>query len=320
MKTSYPRIGLAGLCGWFGITRQAYYNYNRDRADEAVGEELILQEVLRIRKDHPRMGTRKLYGILRPFLSSHGIKLGRDGLFNLLSDNHLLVRRRRRGTRTTFSSHWLHKYPNLIRALVPTGPEQLWVSDITYWTIGKGRHLYISLVTDAYSRKIVGHQVSDTLAAEGSVQALQMAIASLSKRPTLQLIHHSDRGLQYCSQSYVKLLEGCNIRISMTEHGDPLENAVAERMNGILKGEYLEHYKVNNLKDARELLDEKVRLYNTGRPHMSISNHHPDAVHRSERPMDIQRLWKNYYRKKPEPVNLGQDLGPTVNQYQDYHL
>lgn len=248
------------------------------------------------------MGTRKLYVMLESYMPEHQIKMGRDALFDLLGAHNLLVRRRKRRIHTTHSFHWLRKYPNLIRGLVPHASNHLWVSDITYWKI-KGKVLYISLITDAYSHKIVGYQVADTLAAIASVQALQMALKSLSERP-VGLIHHSDRGIQYCSSDYVNLLKDHQIQISMTEHGDPLENAVAERVNGILKYEYLECYTVKDLLEAKKSLKMAISLYNEARPHMSINNLTPALLHLNNQ--KTERLWKNY-QKKPLPVKPEQD-------------
>lgn len=317
MWRNLPRIGLGKLCGWFGITRQAYYQSCKESAQKVLEEDLILREVSKIRAYHPRMGTRKLHGKLLAFLGAHQIKLGRDGLFDLLSANYLLVRKRKRTVRTTNSYHWLRKYPNLIKGFEPTAPNQLWVSDITYWKISEGKNVYISFVTDAYSHKIVGYQLANTLEAVESVQALQMALSSLDEESHLQLVHHSDRGVQYCSHEYVKLLEENKIKISMTESGDPLENALAERINGIIKGEYLDAYEVSNIEQARALLDEVVALYNTDRPHMSISNLTPEQVHKSIQSLKTERKWKNNYNKNPRFVNLEQDLAETVNQCQD---
>jgi transposase InsO family protein len=263
------------------------------------------------------MGTRKLHGKLLPFFDMHGIKLGRDGLFDLLSANYLLVRRRRRTVKTTNSFHWLRKYTNLIKGFEPTVPNQLWVSDITYWKIAEGRYVYISFITDAYSHAIIGYHVANTLEAVESVQALQMALSSLGEERHLQLVHHSDRGIQYCSHEYVKLLKRNNIKISMTESGDPLDNALAERINGIIKGEYLDMYEVSNIEQAKTLLGDVVNLYNTDRPHMSISNLTPKQVHESSQSLKTERKWKNYYREKPRFVNLEQDLAENVNQCQD---
>lgn len=239
------------------------------------------------------MGGRKLYELLEPFMLEHQIKLGRDGLFDLLAANGLLVRKRKRQINTTNSSHWLRKYPNLIRELIPTRSNQLWVSDITYWKTDSDI-LYISLITDAYSHKIVGYQVAKTLEAIESIKALQMAITS-STQNIQDLIHHSDRGSQYCSGGYVKLLKENNIQISMTENGDPLENAIAERVNGILKDEYLECYQVEGFDKAQELLDQVIKLYNEERPHMSIGYMKPAELHENNQP--TQKLWKNYYSK-----------------------
>lgn len=210
--------------------------------------------------------------------------MGRDALFDLLARNNLLVRRRKRKVATTMSQHWFRKYPNLIVNIVPTRPNQIWVSDITYWKINEDRHLYISLVTDAYSKKIVGYHVADNLEAAGCIQALQMAVMSLRQvlGSRLPLCHHSDRGIQYCSNQYVKLLQDNNIDISMTESGDPRDNAIAERINGILKNEYLSAYQVSSVREASALLHDVVELYNNDRPHMSISNLSPDFVHHNQ--------------------------------------
>jgi putative transposase len=307
MKNNFSHIGLAKLCGWFGVTRQAYYQNNWEGISTTLEEDLIVQRVKEIREGHRRMGTRKLYEMLHPFMLGHQIKIGRDALFNILSANHLLVRKRKRRIRTTNSCHWFRKYPNLIRGFAPTAPNQLWVSDITYWKLNTGGHLYISLVTDACSHKIVGYQVAETMEAIETIEALQMALSALGAEGHLNLIHHSDRGIQYCSHAYVKLLQGKDIKISMTENGDPLENAVAERVNGIIKGEYLETYDIDNIKDAKGLLKAVVDLYNNERPHTSIGNFTPNHIHHSKTKIKTERLWKNYYRKQNTFVNPVQD-------------
>jgi transposase InsO family protein len=306
MKINFPRIGLARLCGWFGITRQAYYQNNWEGVSTTLEEELVMQQVKSIRKNHRRIGTRKLYEMIQPFMLDHHIKMGRDALFDLLSANHLLVRKRKRRIQTTNSYHWLRKYPNLIREFIPTAINQLWVSDITYWKLNKN-HVYISFITDAYSHKIVGYQVAETMEAIESIHALQMALSALGAESHLQLTHHSDRGLQYCSHAYVKLLQDYSIKISMTENGDPLENAIAERVNGIIKDEYLENYDIENIKQAKGLLEAVVNLYNSERPHMSIGNLTPNQIHHSVKPIKTEKLWKNYYRKQTTFVNQFQD-------------
>ena len=302
MKSNFSHIGLAKLCGWFGITRQAYYQNIWEGISTAIEEELIIKKVIEIRGKHRRMGTRKLYKKLQTFMEHHHIKMGRDALFTLLSANNLLVRRRRRRVQTTQSYHWLRKYPNLIRDFVPTAINQLWVSDITYWKVCD-THVYLSFITDAYSHKIVGYNLGETLETLESLQALRMALSALGAESHSQLIHHSDRGLQYCSQSYVKLLEEHTIQISMTENGDPLENAVAERLNGIIKDEYLDNFKVSSIEEAEQLLKSTVEWYNAERPHLSIGNLTPDEVHYSNKSIKTERLWKNYYQKQPTIVN-----------------
>ncbi len=309
MKTDFQHIGLAKLCAWFGITRQAYYQNSWKAIDTTIEEELIIQQIKQIRKSHRRMGTRKLYEKLQPFMLEHGIKMGRDALFTIVSANYLQVRRRKRRIQTTQSFHWLRKYPNLIRNFVPTAPNQLWVSDITYWKIREDKNVYISFITDAYSHKIVGYHLAETLEAVESIKALKMALSAFKRAEShFQLIHHSDRGIQYCSKDYVKLLQDYNIQISMTENGDPLENAIAERINGIIKDEYLYDYQVGSIKETRELLKVAEELYNTDRPHMSIGNLTPDKIHQQiNNPLKTEKLWKNYYQKKQLSVNQLQD-------------
>jgi len=317
MKDRYPAKSLSSICSLFGVTRQAFYQHSWESEDLETAHILVLKEVKRLRQYHKQMGTRKLYALIECFLREHGIKMGRDALFDLLAANQLLVRKRKRKVQTTYSSHWMRKYPNLIKGIVPSGINQLWVSDITYWKITSGEHLYISLVTDAFSRKIVGYNVAETLEAIESIKALQMALSAFkgADRP-LQLIHHSDRGIQYCSGNYVKLLQDYTIRISMTESGDPLENAIAERVNGILKEEYLNHYETCNITTAKHQLKNAITMYNKHRPHMSISNHTPEKAH-SQSELITKRLWKNYYRKldsfnNNHPVNLMQDYSNNL--------
>lgn len=309
MKNNFQYIGLAKLCAWFGITRQSYYQNSWKAIDTSIEEELVIQQIHQIRKNHGRMGTRKLYEKLSSFMQDHGIKIGRDALFSLVSANHLQVRRRKRKIQTTQSFHWLRKYPNLIRDFTPSAPNQLWVSDITYWKISQNKHLYISLITDAFSHKIVGYHVAETLESIESIKALKMALSALEGAEShFPLTHHSDRGIQYCSKDYVKLLQDYKIQISMTENGDPLENAIAERINGIIKEEYLYDYQVDNIVEAQKLLNKAVELYNTDRPHMSIGNLTPNQVHQqSLNPIKTEKLWKNYYQKKNQNVNLLQD-------------
>ncbi len=281
------------LCRLFGYSRQAYYRHLKARQRQALQEDLLVQEVLRIRLTQKRLGVRKLLVMMSPFMAAHSIEIGRDAFFELLRGLDLLVRRRRRyRPQTTFSGHWLHKYENLAVGFVPKAAGQLWVSDITYIHLEEG-FAYLSLVTDAYSRKIVGFYLSQDLAAIGCIRALEMALASCPMQG--YLIHHSDRGIQYCSQGYVRLLQERRIAISMTQSGDPLENALAERVNGVLKQELLETL-YPDFAAARLAVATAVSVYNHQRPHSSVDMLTPGEAH--GRTGELKRHWKNYYATK----------------------
>jgi transposase InsO family protein len=302
MKDGHEYINIDTLCKWFGISRQAYYKHERKLAEEVLRYDLVLDEVKDIRQRHQRMGTRKLQELLRPFMQEYEIKMGRDALFGLLSAHGMLIRTRKRYVKTTSSFHWLKKYPNLIIDFTPSKPNELWVSDISYWKI-EDKVVFLHLITDAFSRKIVGYQVSENLLGCETIKALKMALREIknSYKGCFQLIHHSDRGSQYCANVYVNLLKKKQIKISMTQNGDPLENAIAERVNGIIKDEYLLNYQCNNIKDASEKLTMAVSLYNNERPHNSIGNLTPQFVHTQYHQIEnekIKRLWKNYYTKR----------------------
>ncbi len=292
MKDIYRNISLARLCRLLGITRQAFYKHFWEVSDVTVEHQLVLSQVREIRLIHPAVGVRKLHHLLQPFLLEHQVKMGRDAIFDLLAANKLLVRKRRRRISTTQSHHWLKKYPNLIKDWRPSKPNQLWVADITYVPLTNG-FLYLSLITDAYSHKIMGYAVADNLEAVHTTKALQMALNNMEKLPE-HLIHHSDRGIQYCSFDYVDMLKESNIQISMTENGDPLENAIAERVNGILKEEYLRHYPLTDLHQLTELMADVIDRYNRLRPHQSINLTTPNVVH--EKQLLINRSWSKKKR------------------------
>ena len=276
-----------------GYSRQAYYQQKKQIEKESLQYGILINEVLEIRKTQKRLGCRKLLYKLESFMDQHQIVIGRDSFFDLLSERNLLVRKRkRRKPITTFSDHWMRKYPNLIEGFYPTAPNQLWVSDITYIVVGNG-FAYLSLITDAYSRKIVGFYLSEDLSAEGCIRALEMA---LDNNPILgRLIHHSDRGSQYCCSDYVKILNDNFIKISMTQNGDPRENAIAERMNGILKDELLDKSHLN-YHEALRNVSIAISIYNHQRPHGSIDYLTPIEAH--FRSGKLKRRWKNYYSKK----------------------
>lgn len=265
-----------------------------------------------MRTDHRHMGTRKLYELIQPFLMEHHIKIGRDALFDLLSANGLLVKRYKRRISTTNSFHMYRKFPNLIKELIPRHPNHVWVSDITYWKIQE-RFLYISFITDAFSRKVLGYNVAENLLSIETVKALKMALEGAEGIEFLH--HHSDRGLQYCSNEYVQILEEHEIKISMTETSDPRDNAIAERLNGIIKNEYLSSYSVKDLDEGKQVLDFVIKLYNEERPHMSVGNLTPESVHKGN--TVPEQLWKNYYHKNSTIVNPIQDYDAAVNLLQD---
>ena len=294
VEQSTPRC-INELCSLLGFSRQAFYQYKREEEKEVLGEDLIVQEVLRQRKVMKRLGGRKLMVRMNNFMQQHAIGMGRDAFFDLLRENGLLIRRRRCRPHTTNSKHWLKKYPNLIEGFIPTAPNQLWVSDITYIRLQKNEFAYLSIITDAYSHKIVGFYLCENLGAKGCVNALKMALKSLPEKH--RLIHHSDRGVQYCSAEYVALLEKEHIRISMTQTGNPKENPLAERVNGILKGELLEDI-FPSLSIARDQVAIAISIYNFQRPHLSIDMLTPVEAHNSEG--HITKRWKNYYVHKKE--------------------
>ncbi len=287
------------LCLLLGYSRQAYYQQIKVQAQEALQEDLLVQEVVRIRKTQKRIGTRKLLIMMHVFMQQHTIGIGRDAFFEILRNQGLLVRKRKRSKpQTTFSNHWLRKYQNLIIGFVPNAPNQLWVSDITYIRLEKG-FAYLSLITDAYSHKIIGFYLCEDLSAKGCVLALKMALKSNPSHD--HLIHHSDRGLQYCSHDYVSLLEENHIQISMTQNGDPLENAMAERVNGILKDELLEIC-YPTFAQAQVAIASAISTYNFQRPHSSVDMLTPVVAHTKSG--ELKKHWKNYYviNKREEAV------------------
>jgi transposase InsO family protein len=228
------------------------------------------------RRQMPRLGTRKLYHLLKKDFNRKAIKLGRDGLFSFLRSEHLLIKCKKSYRKTTFSKHWLYKYPNLIKEVFVDGIEKVWVADITYLETEE-KTAYLSLITDAYSRKIVGHHLHDILHTEGISKALKKA---LKRRITdNQIIHHSDRGLQYCSEEYQQIQRANKVVCSMTDGYDCYQNALAERMNGIIKEEFIT-IKPKTVEMARKIVEESVRIYNTRRPHLSLKYKTPNQMHK----------------------------------------
>jgi putative transposase len=288
--------GLRELCGLLGYSAQSYYQHCRGTAVRTFKYEELILQLLEYRRLQPRLGARKLLTMLQ----ANGFSIGRDAFFDLLRENGLLVRKRRNRVRTTFSYHRFRKYPDLTGGLVTERAEQLWVSDITYIRLKTG-FAYLSLITDAYSRKIIGFCMSHDLSTDSCLSALRMALAT--RRSTLPVIHHSDRGIQYCSQVYTALLNKKGIRISMTQSGDPRENAIAERVNGILKMELLKE-SYDNLDIACRAVKLAVNTYNRLRPHSSLDMLTPERAH--QRTGVIRRRWRNYYPQKERGVAMSE--------------
>ena len=258
-----------------GISRQAVYQGIKRKQARAKVLSQIKPLVLAIRREMPRIGTRKLYYLLKSDFDKLQIKIGRDALFTYLKSEHLLIKPKKNYTKTTNSKHWLRKHPNLLKQIIAQRPEHVFVSDITYVKSREKTH-YLSLVTDAYSRKIVGYKLSDDMSADNVLKAFNMAMKN--RISNKELIHHSDRGLQYCSSIYQKALTKNKVKPSMTDGYDCYQNALAERINGILKQEFLIH-KCNNGKELNQLIKESIYIYNNKRPHLNLNMKTPNFIH-----------------------------------------
>ncbi|MCK7547976.1 IS3 family transposase [Marinobacter koreensis] len=271
-------LNVTRACRYLGFSRQAYYQHFKADAARQAHNLLVLDFVREERLHQPRLGTRKLHSLLKP----KALHIGRDRLFDLLRAHRQLVPRKRAYHKTTHSHHHFRCHPNLLKGpeqIVPDAPEQLWVADITYLPTRQGS-AYLSLITDAFSRKIVGHHVHDTLHTAAVIQAMQKALKG--RQYSGGLVHHSDRGVHYCSAPYQQLHAKYGIRCSMTDGYDCYQNALAERVNGILKTEFL-LVLPKNLAEAQKMVDQSVQTYNTRRPHLALKYKTPDAVHRAFR-------------------------------------
>jgi putative transposase len=264
------------LCSYFDYCRSAYYKSLKVRETTLLNEDLVEKLVNDIRRYQPRIGGKKLYHLLRDDLHKIDPGLGRDKFFDILRKKKLLVKRRKKYVYTTNSFHWLRVYKNALKNKLLAAPNQAWLSDITYLRINNG-FVYLFLITDAYSRKITGWSLSDSLSIEGAINALKMAIKQCPQ--TNGIIHHSDRGIQYCSNAYTGLLKKCDMTISMTEENHCYENAMAERVNGILKEEFMLDADFADKAMALKAVKEAIETYNTRRPHWSLKLFTPQQVH-----------------------------------------
>jgi transposase InsO family protein len=272
------KAGVAGVretCACFGLHRDAWYKYQKRFQRRKKVKNEVVELVKEERKDQPRVGTRKLLEALRPSFEAAHIKVGRDSLFDILREENMLVRRKKASCKTTNSYHHFHKYGNLVKDMEITAPNQVWVADITYIRTVKG-FCYLALITDLFSRKIVGYDISDTLELTGCLGAFKRA--QKAARPAAGLVHHSDRGIQYCSNQYVNELKKHKVRISMTEENHCYENAVAERVNGILKDEFYLDQCFFSTEHAKLATKSAIKLYNNKRLHLSLGYKTPNMV------------------------------------------
>ncbi len=286
-------------CGLLGYSKQAYYKRLQYLESKTFDEYLILELVYQKRRIWKKGSGRNLLASLKEDLKKHHIKIGRDKFYDLLRKHNLLIQKKNRRAVTTNSYHHFNKYPNLIKELQPNRPNHIWVSDITYvWVQKETCFMYLFLITDMYSRKIIGYSLRKNLKAQGAVQAVKMAIRQTKGVSFEHTIHHSDRGIQYCCNIYTKLLKKYMINISMTENSDPLENAIAERVNRTIKEEFMDDYKsgYKSLKIAKEQIKRNIVFYNEIRPHRSIEMLTPNQAH--QRTGKLKRKWKNYYKNK----------------------
>ena len=287
------KMGIGPLCKLFGKSRQAFYNRKYFSSLKEQEEIIVLELVAQVRRELPGLGGHKLYKCIYQPLRTNDIKMGRDKLFTLLRNHKLLIDRKRRNPKTTQSHHWFRRYPNLVKDVELIKPEQVWVADITYISIGYDFN-YLSIITDAYSKQIMGFCLHPYLTNDGCIEALKMA---LNNRHTNNLlIHHSDRGVQYCSFDYVAILRENKISISMTSDGEGYENQIAERVNGILKTEFKLHQVFKSRADAMLSVKSSINAYNNLRPHMSCGYMTPAVAHITNEPLIKQ--WKNSKKRK----------------------
>lgn len=292
------------MCRQFGYSKQAYYKHVNHIEKNAVMENVVVGLIKKKREIWKRGSGRNLHQSLKKEFKEQQIKLGRDKFFDVLRQNGLLIKPKRVRAKTTCSYHHFNKYQNLIEAASTKRCNEIWVSDITYiWLKEQDKFCYLNLITDLHSRKIVGHCVYEDLSVKGSIIALQQALQQ-RKDKTLSLIHHSDRGVQYCCHAYVQLLQKNKVQISMTQSGDPLENAVAERINRTIKEEFTDDREMHfcSIESAKVSINNFVNFYNENRPHRSVNWHTPNEAHKIKG--CLKRAWKNYYKQRPEGGDL----------------
>jgi putative transposase len=295
MRPRFPNHSLDELCGLFGMTGNAWHHRHKRQSGKPDDSGRVLEMVKVLRKRQCKLGTPSLYEHLRPSLKALGIKMGRNALNELLQSRGLGIKQRKgRHPKTTDSTHGKETYPNITVDFVPDGPNQLWVGDITYIRRKRGGFFFLMLLTDAYSHKVVGWHINVTMTAEDCMVALDMALAQLPQDHSL--IHHTDRGGQYNDEEYLRRLAARGIRVSMTESGDPKENPVAERLNGILKHDQDLKQGFGSLREARKATAEAILIYNTERLHSSCDYMTPEKAH--EGTGLLRKRWKNLRKER----------------------
>ena len=309
------------LCRLFGRSWQAYYQHKDTLSRQQMKEAMVVQFVREIRERDPGIGGEKLHFLYRKYFGAdYEYTVGRDKMEEIISRNNLNVRKPRKRIRTTDSSHGLPTYPNLIKELIPVSKNQLWVTDITYIPIWKGEDeyefCYLSMITDCYTKEIISWYVGESMEAWCSVECLTGALERLSGEDKANLIHHSDRGVQYVSAAYTSLLYEAGIKISMTDSGDPKDNAVAERQNSTIKNELLKDLKFHSIDEVRRAMKRAVEFYNGERPHMSLNNLTPREAARMKG--KIQKRWVSYREQFLESLEV--QKGATTFAEQSLNL
>jgi putative transposase len=315
MSKKHPHVGMHRLSGLFGVSRQAWYKALARQEQKDLEEGIIIWEVGVIRSKMPKIGSKKLHHELerRGIYQRWSIKMGRDKLNEVLSKYGLLNKKERKRAKTTNSNHPFRKYSDLLKGRIITGVNQGWASDITYIPIWQG-FSYLSLITDVCSRKIVGWHLSKDLSAKGCAEALKKAITqakrSKAKVDFEALVHHSDRGIQYCSHEYTGLLKAEKIRISMTQSGDPYDNALAERMNRIIKEEFLENRAFKSHQEAYRAIEQAIQIYNSQYPHGSLDYKTPNEVHvmKPQQALSLKKRWVNPNKNKQQQQNTQKQI------------
>ena len=297
------------LCRLFGKSWQAYYQHKDTLSKQLLTEEMVVQFVQEIRAFDPGIGGEKLHTMyLNRFGQGYEYMVGRDKMESIISRNNLNIRISRRKPRTTDSTHGLPTYPNLVKDLILDHKNQVWVTDITYIPIwmsdSEYRFCYLSMISDCYTKEILSWQVGETLEAWHSVECLQKAIETLPNDGSINLIHHSDRGVQYVSAAYTSVLYEAGIRISMTESGDPKDNAIAERLNNTIKNELFKDIKFHSIDEVIRAMEKAVEFFNNERPHMSLDNMTPRqaATYQGK----INKKWVSYREKYLESLEICQ--------------